>query len=250
MAGNKRNRRTRPQPLYEQTAAALGELIDELEPGAYLPSEPELARELGVSRATLREAMRPIEARGRIVRRRGVGTYVTQAPKVIESGLEELQSIETLAARSGLRVEMGALTIHERPAGPADRCLALPTNEGTVLEISRVILAEQRPAAFLLDVIPHDLLPPEALSDGFRGSVLDLLLRRDDIALGHSRAEISATAAPRDIARQLHIKRGDVLLRLEACLYTLEGRAIDHSFSYFLPGTFRFHVVRRVGRSP
>ena len=43
------------------------------------------------------------------------------------------------------------------------------------------------------------------------------------------------------------IQRGDVLLRFVADLFSDSGQPIDHSISYFLPGYFRFHVVRRVG---
>jgi GntR family transcriptional regulator len=49
------------------------------------------------------------------------------------------------------------------------------------------------------------------------------------------------------VARKLGIQRGDVLLRFIAYLYTSAGRVVDYSFSDFLPGYFRFHVVRRVG---
>jgi len=54
-------------------------------------------------------------------------------------------------------------------------------------------------------------------------------------------------AAPSDIARLMEIQRGDVLLNFSARLFTVEGRVVDYSLSYFLPGTFRFKVVRRVG---
>jgi GntR family transcriptional regulator len=50
-----------------------------------------------------------------------------------------------------------------------------------------------------------------------------------------------------EVARALQIQRGDVLLRFEAFLYDISGRVVDYSFSYFLPGVFRFHVVRKVG---
>jgi DNA-binding GntR family transcriptional regulator len=81
---------TKRRPLYQRTAEALSEILESVEPGTYLPSEPKLARSLGVSRATLREAMRIFERRGMIVRRQGVGTYVTQLPHVIDTGIETL----------------------------------------------------------------------------------------------------------------------------------------------------------------
>ena len=56
-------------------------------------------------------------------------------------------------------------------------------------------------------------------------------------------------AADDHIARQLKVKAGDTLLKLEAQLFTREGGVADYSLSYFVPGHFHFHVVRRIGRS-
>jgi GntR family transcriptional regulator len=50
------------------------------------------------------------------------------------------------------------------------------------------------------------------------------------------------------VARRLQVQRGDVLLRLEGRLFARDGRALDHSWSYFLPGSIRLHIVRRVGK--
>jgi GntR family transcriptional regulator len=238
------------RPLYQHTAEALAERIAATPPGTYLPSEPELARQLSVSRATLREAMRSFEERGLVVRRQGVGTYVTQAPHVIDTGLEVLESIETLAARMGLPVTMGGHDLHRRSVED-EEARRLNLGPGAeVVEVSRVMLAEGRPVAFLVDVFAPEVLPSGELEHSFTGSVLDLLLRRDQVLLESSRTEITAVSAPGEIARSLNIQRGDVLLRMEAYLYPKDGQAIVHSMSYFLPGTFRFHVVRRVGRHP
>ena len=113
--------------------------------------------------------------------------------------------------------------------------------------ISRVIYTDNRPIAFLVDILPADILPASELSAGFTGSVLDLLLRRGDPKLTQSRTEVKAIGATSEVARVLQIQRDDVLLHFAAQLYSESGRVVDHSFSYFLPGYFRFHVVRRVG---
>ena len=52
--------------------------------------------------------------------------------------------------------------------------------------------------------------------------------------------------ADQEIARSLGVQRKDGVLSFEALLFTVEGRPVDYSFSYFLPGYFRFHVIRRV----
>lgn len=242
------NRKTDRRPLYERTAEALSRLLENLEPGTYLPSEPKLARQLGVSRATLREAMRVFEGRGLIVRRQGVGTVVMRPPQVIETGIEALESIETLAGRIGLEVEMGELALRTRPPSGEERDRFGLADGVPLAEVSRVMLAGNRPIAYLIDALPEPFLPEEILNGAFRGSVLDLLLRQGDPGLSHSHANISAVSASPEVARYLGIQRGDVLLSLEAWLYTTSGEAVDHSYSFFLPGTFRFHVVRRISQ--
>jgi len=76
--------------------------------------------------------------------------------------------------------------------------------------------------------------------------VLDLLLERGDSPLANSRCEICAVAATQEVARALAIQRGDALLKFVSRLYTVDGKVVDYSYSYFLPGYFRFHVVREL----
>lgn len=231
------------QRLHEQ----LGKIIAETSPGERLLTEPELAKQLNVSRATLREAMRTFETQGLIYRHQGSGTFVIHPSQVIDTGLEVLESIETLSKRIGLPVSMGDLRIEHRPADEEIiKALALQPDE-EILHVSRVIHAEGRPVAFLIDILPEDLLSAGELAAGFTGSVLDQLLKRGTPGLVSSRCEINAVQATVEVAKALRIQRGDVLLRFIAYLYTTNGRVVDYSFSYFLPGYFNFHIIRRVG---
>ena len=233
---------SKSQRLHED----LGRLIAEAKPGERLPSEPELARRLQVSRATLREAMRTFETQGLIHRRQGSGTFVSHPSQVIDSGLEMLESIDVMAKRIGLPVSMGELIVERRPASESEaKALGLTLND-QVISLSRVILAEGRPVAYLVDILPDDLFTTQELNSGFTGSIIDLLLKRGSPPLSSSRCEINAVTADAHVSRAMRIQRGDVLLRFIAYLYTASGRVIDFSYSYFLPGYFRFHVLRRV----
>jgi GntR family transcriptional regulator len=231
------------QRLHEQ----LGKIIAETSPGERLLTEPILAKQLHVSRATLREAMRAYETQGLIYRHQGSGTFVIHPSQIIDTGLEVLESIETLSKRIGLVVSVGDLKAeHQSASEEVAKALSIQAND-QVLYVSRVIHAEGRPVAYLIDILPDDLLPSGELESGFTGSVLDLLLNRGTPSLVSSRCEINAVQANIDVAKALRIQRGDVLLRFIAYLYTTNGRVVDYSFSYFLPGYFNFHVIRRVG---
>ena len=237
------NKPTHTQLLHQH----LEVLINATESGGRLPSEPRLARQLGVSRSTLREAMRTFETQGFLHRKQGVGTFVVHPTRVIESGLEILESIETLADRIGFPVSMGDLIIESQPVTESVAKNLLVDLDGEVICVSRVILAEDRPVAYLVDTLPNMVLSPDEVNGGFTGSVLDLLLKRGDPVLCSSRCEISAVATDLEVARALNIQRGDAVLCFESLLYTDDCIPIDYSFSYFLPGYFKFHVVRRVG---
>lgn len=232
---------------FQRLQADLAKLIERTPPGQRLLNEPDLAKQMGVSRATLREAMRTFETQGIIRRRQGSGTYVVGKVPVIDAGLEVLESLETMARRMNLAITVSDLHVEQ---AEADQAVAdgLGVEVGTRLtRIRRVIRADGRPAAYLVDILPESVLKPEQLPSDFSGSVLDFLLARGD-HLSNSRAVVSATNAPADVAKPLEIQRDDVLLVFTAQLTDIKGAVVDYSISYFIPGYFHFHVNRRVGQ--
>ena len=231
---------------FQRLQSDLAALISRTPAGARLISEPALAKQLGVSRATLREAMRTFETQGLIRRRQGAGTFVVGKVPVIDAGLEMLESLDTMARRLNLAITVSDLQLEQVDADEG-HAVGLGVMVGTCLtRVRRVIRADTRPVAYLVDVLPEEVLKLQDLPEGFNGSVLDLLLeRRTDLRI--SRAEISATNATAEVAKALEIQRGDVLLRFVSQLYTADGRIVDYSTSYFIPGYFNFHVNRAVG---
>lgn len=230
---------------FQRLQSDLASLIAKTSAGDRLPSEPDLAKKLGVSRATLREAMRTFEAQGLIRRRQGSGTFVVGQVPVMEAGLEVLESLETMAERLNLEISVDNLHI-ETFSADYDNSQVLDVPVGThLLRIQRVMREESRPVAYLLDTLPEEILSADQLPQRFDGSVLDFLLKRGD-SLTVSKAAISAIGAPADVAKALQIQRGDVLLEFVSRLYNSAGKVLDYSSSYFIPGYFHFHVVRRV----
>ena len=231
---------------FQRLQADLAKLIERTPPGQRLLNEPDLAKQLGVSRATLREAMRTFETQGLIRRRQGSGTYVVGKVPVIDAGLEVLESLETMAQRMNLPIKISDLHIEQVDAD-AETAAGLGIKEGARLTyVRRVIRADGRPAAYLIDTLPAELLDPAELPADFTGSVLDFLIARGD-QLDVSRAVIGATNAPADVAKPREIQRDDVLLKFESQLFNSKGEVVDYSVSYFIPGYFHFHVNRRVG---
>lgn len=233
---------------FQRLQAELSVLIANTPAGERLPSEPKLAKKLGVSRATLREAMRSFEAQGMIRRRQGAGTFVVGQVSVLDSGLEMLESLDTMARRLNLAITVSDLRVDRVQA---DQDLADNLNvplDSSLISIERVIRADGRPVAYLVDTLPEEFLDLDELPEDFTGSILDFLLDHGT-PLTFSRAAISAAGATADVARALEIQREDVLLQFKSQIFSADGSVVDYTESNFIPGYFNFHVIRRINNS-
>lgn len=105
-----------PQRLYRQIAEQLRTLIGkgEFHPGARLPAERDLAKQLGVSRPSVREALIALEVEGWVEVRTGAGVFVLERnPRKIETRKKvpdnEWGPLEILRARRVVEGEIAAL---------------------------------------------------------------------------------------------------------------------------------------------
>ena len=103
---------------------------------------------------------------------------------VIDSGLEVLESIETMARRMNLSISVSDLHV-EKVFADQEHANALNVQLATRLtRVRRVMQADGRPVAYLVDSLPEAVLRAEDLPDSFSGSVLDYLLERGDSLTG------------------------------------------------------------------
>lgn len=234
--------------LSAQAQRYLVGLIEEgtYRPGQRLPSENELAVQLGISRPTLREALLNLEQEGIVIRRHGVGTFIAPGYEhQLESGLERLESVLEIAARQGLSIQCQGLQAQEEPA---TRKLAdkLQTEPGTsLLRVDRVLVADGIPVSYMVDYTLGTILSLEDINDAFNGSVLDLLRQKSDLQVVQAQADIVALNADSFLAKKLKVKSGQAMLLLEELLFDQDGKAIEFSRNFFVPEFFRFHVLRR-----
>ncbi len=244
--------RTDSRPLYVRAEEALQQLLDSgnYPLGVQLPTEPELAQQLGISRSTLREAMRTFEERGLITRRQGVGTFVSASPTslVIDSGLETLESVDTLVQRRGITILTQDLEIRSVTADARlSETMQIDVDTALTL-VTRTKVAAHRTVAYMADWLPATLVSADQMFAGFAGSVVDYLLERDDINVSHATANITPVVADDLMATRLNLSPGASLLLFEEVVYDAAGDVVDFSRNYFVPEFFKFHVVRRIAR--
>src|SRR5215216_5067282 len=209
-------------------------------PGERLPPEQELSAHLGISRGTLRTALQRLEDTGEIVRRQGSGTYVGRAVSTsLDEGLEKLVSYSTLARDRGVKLEVGDLTVEERPLRP----------DTAATQVSRVILMDGEPGAWMRDVVhPSVELPSAARIKGMleKGEmVLDILLKQG-VPVAYTRAHITARVlTKRDrIGKSLAVDEPVAAIEIDHVTCTAEGTPVEHSNDIFLPRSLDLHVMR------
>lgn len=106
--------------LYEQLVERLLSLIEELDlvPGNRLPPERELASQLGVSRATVRQALVVLEVQGLVEVRHGEGAILREtrpASAVLTAVAAHTRRLpEVIEAREALEVQLAALAARRR----------------------------------------------------------------------------------------------------------------------------------------
>src|ERR671915_1212891 len=129
----------------------------EWRPSERLPSEPDLAASLGVSRATLRDALRSLEEDGFVTRVQGAGTFVTHRPR-LKNNLDVNFGVTDLIRSMGMEPGTEGLKVYEASASAEEaRLLSLP-NAAPVLCVERTRTADGRPVVFSLDLVPAALL--------------------------------------------------------------------------------------------
>jgi len=213
----------------------------ELEPGERLPAEVNFAKELGVSRNTLREALRILEEESIVVRKHGIGTFVNKNP-VFAGGLEELFSITDLIEGEGKKPGTDILfTGYVDPHGDDIEELNLEKNEQVFL-VKRVRTADEKPLVYCIDKVPAKLL-----EKGYRLNQESIFLSLEEagITISYAEAEIKTMGYHEEISDIMDCDEDTPLLILSQIHYDSKNRPVLYSINFFNSDQISFNVLRK-----
>lgn len=234
-----------PVPLYHQLKQALQSDIEQgiYKPGERVPSEPELVREYGVSRITVRQALDELEAEGLIVRRHGKGTYV--AERRIEQELVRLTDFMEDMQQAGQNPSSRVLAFVHEPASLAV-ARALHLKEGTeVVRVDRLRLADGRPMAHDITWLPlrfGELLVGMNLA---QETIYHILETRYAIPVVSGAFSITAATATDRQADLLDIPAGAALLLIQRISYTTGDEPVYVQDRYYRTDRVQYRVMLR-----
>lgn len=213
--------------------------------GSLLGTEVDLAREFGVSRVTVREALSLLERDGLIDRRRSVGTFVS--PDVEPRGVFEFSGyIEDVILQAGAaRTSWFESTVAACPAHIA-RVLEIPTGD-PVLQVQRLRTdGDSLPRIWLTDFLPAAIgamFSEEQMRDG---SLLQLLDGGTERRISHGYQTVSASIGTAEVCRRLEIAEGAIVLQSDRVSYGHDGRPLGCAQMFYPADRFEFTI--RLGR--
>lgn len=231
-------------PRYLELAETLRADIlgQRLRGGDPLPTEAQLTERFGVSRFTVREALRQLAADGLIQRRRGSGTVVAGAP-ALRQALTDTQALLQYAATSEFRIGTPEL-VRLRPA--LARLLGRPASERWWRVRGTRQIEGSSPPIAVTDAYIHPrfgAVVPELRSG--HEALFAQLSRLAGLEIGRVRQEIQAVAATPDDAAALGIARGSAALRIVRHYFDREDELAEMSCSVHPGRRFSYMVETR-----
>ena len=235
-----------PTPLYLQLQRVIQTWLGEgrLKAEEALPSERDLAQQLGISRVTVRKAIAGLVDKGILVQRWGSGTFIAPAPRV-EQPLSRLSSFTDDMQARGLTPSTHILERSSGPPSPAE-AMALSLSPGDqVSRLRRLRLAGDVPMAIEHAVIPARYLPdPHSVGPSLY-AVLNARGHRPRRALQRLRAVL----LDEDQASLLDVAAGSPALYIERRSFLEGGEPIEFTSSYYRGDAYDFVAELSIGQA-
>ena len=204
-----------------------------------------MAKTLGVSRNTLREAYISLENEGVIVRRHGIGTFIAHSP-VIKDSLNYFSPFAQLIEVAGYTPRFQTLSMTHVKAPPEvyEAFASLPSQK--LRRIQRIVLAEQQPAIYVDDYFSPAVEEANLQWDNFDGNTVQFLASTPHIRLHQIHSRISAAALDGDIAPYLQMTAGEPVLSVRSIIFTVDNQPLTYSKLCFNSNIVEMDIVRMI----
>ncbi len=227
-------------PLYRRLERGIRNAVDDgcLGTDDALPSERDLANTLGVSRITVRRAVRALVDDGLLTQQQGAGTFVSsqlvQPLSALTSFTEDMSARGMVPGAQWLDRSISAAT--------PDEVAALDLHQGAqVTRLYRLRTANERPLCVEHTALPSAYLPDP---DSVDVSLYELLSERGFRPV-RARQTLRAELLNIEQARLLTVPTGSPCLHIERLSFLADGTPIEFVSSYYRGDSYSFAVELR-----
>lgn len=236
------------RPLPAQLRDRIWNLIQDehYRTGDQLPSEQNLAARFGVSRATIREALKILEEERLILCRHGIGRFVAPGSSgVLSEAITNLKSVTEMAQDLAIPVSTQVVSLREELPNAVVRTRLNLEPGLAVVVLERVRLAQGEPVIYSIDTFPRNIVVGELRAEEFAGSLLSVMEGSWNTRLAYSKAVISAVLLDAELSQRVGVPDCIAWILLEQINYDAQDHPVLYSRDYHRGDKFQFHVLRR-----
>lgn len=232
-------------PLYMQIKESLKKDIlgGHYAPYQKMPSESELMASFGVSRITVRQALRDLHLEGLIFTSQGKGTFASK-PKATQD-VKYLQGFAEAMVPKGYEASARLVSIREMTPSREVKSELKLVNKESVVEVVRVRYLNREPVSVDTSYFPLHI-GQRLFSKDMSGDIFPLLENELRIELGHADVILEARPADTNIAKLLGFDAGSPIMWVQRLTYDRNGEPVDFEYLAFRGDTYKyqFQVAR------
>lgn len=204
--------------------------------GDRIPAERQLSVKFGVSRMTLRQAIKTLEDEGILERRLGSGTYV--ANQKVQEKMSGIMSF-TEITKANDQVPSSELISYQvsKPSLSEKERLNLQA-DSNVLRMERIRYADETPICHEVVTVPYELVKNNSKEE--ISTHLYETFEKNNYQIGRVTEHISAAVSNENDARLLNVKKGEALITRRQVTEFSDGRPFEYTRARYVADRFEF----------
>lgn len=209
--------------------------------GDRIPAERQLAEHFGVSRMTLRQAIRTLEEEGILERRLGSGTYV--ANQKVQEKMSGIISFTEITKANGQTPSSKLISYKvTRPSLSEKEHLQI-NQDINVLRMERIRYADLVPIVHEVVTIPSHIVK-NFTKDDISSHLYETLEQKGSYRMGNVTEFISAAICNENEARLLNAKKGEALLTRRQVTELADGTPFEYTRASYVAERFEFKFAK------
>jgi len=207
-----------------------------------LPAEVELAKELGVSRATVRTVFSKLEARALISRKHGFGTFVNSDVVELNVIPKGFWTFHHWIEKSGRTATASVKSISLRVVKKQEVDILQISSGERVYEAEVLFLANHKPVIHSVCIYPEKFFVSENDQYDFSEPLNEFLQNYCNQEIARSFSDLDAVIPPVFILNHLNLPIRSPVLKFITIYYNQQNQPLVYAISYYSDKLIRLNI--------
>jgi GntR family transcriptional regulator len=219
----------------------------DLDQSTKLPREELLAEQLGVSRVTVRSALKELATEGIIFSRQGKGTFINKEALQMKVSFNPIQDLRNVITNSGYRAKIATINLETRYADNNEADKLQISKEDKLVVIERIFYADDHPAVYCIDRIPLRLFKEDVSYEDSQISIFEYIKHNLGKTITWDKVELSTVTNTENKLLNQHFKveKCKSFLNCDIINYDQDDEPIFYANEYIDTNFIRFNAIRQ-----